>query len=1134
MIQVMKIKHLFFILLALLPATLMAQNHTPEQTGGVYYAYHPYTGKLSPVPEGYKPFYISHYGRHGSRWLTSDERYMWVYDHFLDESNLTDLGKDVRKRLQRVWDDAKGNGGKLTSLGAWQHKGIAERMYKRFPEVFKGKTRVEARSSTANRCVESMKAFCEELLRQNSKMDVSQSADKRYMDYIAYSSPEMEELIKRVRPPFRANVRRFSQSLFRNIHVVKDHAKLMSEMHTIASDMQDVEIGVNLFDLFTDDEMRLIEDQNNERMRLVNGEDPSNDDIPEKSAASLWKNIVESADAAINGDGTAATLRFGHDTSLYRLLTLLGIDLGTSMCDIIPMAANLQMVFYKNKSGNVLVKFLHNEREVQLPLPAFKEVYYRWADVKAYYEKWILLDERERLLSMVNTMVGTDVADTPSASLFGHDTEQRGQTLPAVLEPNGMNFWTPQTRAGEQKCVAPYYYSDTAFQGFRNSHWIVGGCTQDYGSMTIAALSDSLRTTPERRATPFIHEHEKSHPDYYSVELPREHITAELTGRSHSAMMRFTSHRGGKTYIVINPNSDYGEGYVAIDTLTNTVYGYNPAHRIYQGWGEQAGFFGWFVIELQKQPSAYGTYFGNDVFEGSVQIANRKDIGLWLCFDTTPEEPILLRTASSFTDLDGARRNLAAEIPHWDFAQTRGELSNIWQQRLQAIDVQSDDPTAVAQFYGALYRASFLPREFSDVDGRYPAFDGGKSIQTAAHGRKYYNDFSMWDTYRALHPLLNILTPTKSGHMMQSLVDMYEQGGWMPIFPCWNSYTAAMIGDHCTAAICDAYVKDVRNFDFVKAYEGMRKNAFKTSAFAQEYKQGKGRRALQSYLRYGYIPLEDKVEDAFHTNEQVSRTLEYAFDDFALAQMSNAFGKMEDEELLLRRAQNYRKVINPLTGYAQGRRADGSFLADNNTTQRTSFLTEGAPCHYTWYVPHDPYGLMDAMGGQQAYTERLDSTFLLNRYWHGNEPCHQVAYMYNFAQQPWKTQREVRRIMKNEYQNTPGGLPGNEDAGQLSAWYIFSALGFYPVCPATPYYMIGSPTFERAVVRLESGKTFTIEAENASAENVYIQSATLNGLPYTKNYLRHSDIIRGGTIHFVMGPQPNMQWGCGADDRQPQ
>ena len=1129
----MKIRHsLFLLALFFLPTVLMAQKHTPEQTGGVYYAYHPYTGKLSPAPEGYKPFYISHYGRHGSRWLTNDQRYIWVYDHFVDESQLTDLGRDVRKRLQRVWDDAKGNGGKLTSLGAWQHRSIAERMVKRFPEVFKGQRRVEARSSTADRCVKSMNAFCEELLHQNSKLQVTQESDKKYMDYLAYSSPEMEELIRRVNPPFRANVRRFSKALFKNINVVKDHAKFMSEMHTIASDMQDVEIGVNLFDLFTEDEMRLIEDQNNERMRLVNGEDPSNDDVPEKSAASLWRNIVESADAAIDGDGTAATLRFGHDTSLYRLLTLLGINLGTSMCDIIPMAANLQMVFYKNKSGNVLVKFLHNEREVQLPLAAYKEVYYRWADVKAYYAKWIELFERERLLSMVNTMVGTDVAATTGAGIYGKDSEQRGQTLPAVLEPNGMNFWTPQTRDGEQKCVAPYNYADTEFMGFRNSHWIVGGCAQDYGSMTIAALADSLRTTPQRRATPFLHEQEASHPDYYSVELPREHILAEMTGRSHSAIMRFTYHRGGKAYIVINPNSDYGEGFIAIDTLTNTVYGYNPTYRIYQGWGQQAGFFGWFVIEFQKQPVSYGTYFGDDTFEESTQIANRKNIGLWLCFNVAPEETLTVRTGTSFTDLDGARRNLQTEIPHWNFSQTRSELSSIWQKRLKTIEVQTDDKDAMAQFYGALYRASFLPREFSDVDGRYPAFAGGKSVQQSAHGRKFFTDFSLWDTYRALHPLLNILTPTTSGHMMQSLVDMYEQGGWMPIFPCWNSYTAAMIGDHATAAIADAFIKDVRNFDFSKAYEGMRKNALKSPS-PQEYKDGKGRRALQSYLRYGYIPLEDKVEDAFHTNEQVSRTLEYAFDDYALAQMSNFFGKMEDEDVFMKRSQNWRNVIYPLTGYAQGRRADGTFLTDNNITQRTSFLTEGAPCHYTWYVPHDPYGLMDVMGGRQAYTDRLDSTFLHNRYWHGNEPCHQVAYMYNYAAQPWKTQREVRRILRNEYQNVPGGLSGNEDAGQMSAWYIFSSLGFYPVCPASPYYMIGSPVFSRADIQLESGKTFTIEAQNASPENIYIQSATLDGLPYTRNFIRHVDIMRGGVLRFVMGPQPNEQWGSGVDDCQP-
>ena len=436
-------------------------------------------------------------------------------------------------------------------------------------------------------------------------------------------------------------------------------------------------------------------------------------------------------------------------------------------------------------------------------------------------------------------------------------------------------------------------------------------------------------------------------------------------------------------------------------------------------------------------------------------------------------------------------------------------------------------------FYGAFYRASFLPHTFNDIDGRYPSFANGTPICQLPEGETYYEDYSMWDTYRALHPMINLLFPTKGGDMMQSLVHKYEQGGWLPIFPCWNSYTAAMIGDHCISAISDAYCKGIRNFDVDKAYEGMRKNAFETPSNLDEYKNGMGRRALTSYLEYGYIPLEDGVPDAFHTKEQVSRTLEYAYDDFALAQMAKALGKTDDYQALIRRAANYRNVIDPRTGYAQGRHADGTFLNDANAFNFARFITEGAPCHYTWYVPQDPYGLMASMGGKDKYVAKLDSMFSEQRYWHGNEPCHQVAYMFNYAGEPWKTQSAVRHVMETEYLNEPGGLSGNDDAGQMSAWYMFAAMGFYPVCPGTPYYILASPSFPSFTLNLESGKKFTVKARNASQRNIYIQSATLNGKPYTRNYITHQDIVNGGVMEFVMGDKPNKEWGTAAEDCPP-
>lgn len=771
--------------------------------------------------------------------------------------------------------------------------------------------------------------------------------------------------------------------------------------------------------------------------------------------------------------------------------------------------------------------------------------------------------QKAGLARYVDTRTGTAPSVTGTAGMFGKNTEEFGQTLPAVLEPNGMNFWTAQTRDTERKCKAPYYYNDTRLQGFRNSHWIVGGCTQDYGSMTLMAMSGAPEGfkqghaagfSPERRASSFSHDDEVAQPAYYAATLQDYGIRAEMTARSRSAIFRFTYDKQGDAFLVINPNSDEGQGFITIDRKNHLIKGCNPVHRIYQGWGEPAGFSGWFVIQYQGEPADFGTFRGDTLYAKQASVQGGTAIGAYLRFKLKgtkrqPKPCLLVKAASSFTSIEAAEANLQAEIPHWNFDQTRQELTAIWERQLGKISVSGGNETDLRKFYGALYRSSFLPREMNDADGSYPSFSKGTPIRHTQAGRNYYDDYSMWDTYRALHPLLNIISPTKAGDMMQSLVDKYTEGGWLPIFPCWNSYTAAMIGDHCTAALSDAYAKGIRSFDIVKAACGMAKNAFVSPADFDEYKNGMGRRALKSYLRYGYIPLEDSVKEAFHTCEQTSRTLEYAYDDFALAQVLKAMPadnaaqeafrsaagiSVKDAlDALAARSQNWRNVIDPATGYAQGRRADGSFLTDDNAFRFARFITEGAPCHYTWYVPHDVYGLMAHIGGRKAYAEKLDSMFACRRYWHGNEPCHQIAYMFCYAGEAWKTQREVRRVMQTEYLDAPGGLSGNDDAGQMSAWYVFSALGFYPVCPGTPYYVIGSPSFPTAAISLENGRRFTITARNASPENIYIQSARLNGEPYDKCYISHSDITAGGTLEFTMGDKPNKRWAASAASLPP-
>lgn len=732
-------------------------------------------------------------------------------------------------------------------------------------------------------------------------------------------------------------------------------------------------------------------------------------------------------------------------------------------------------------------------------------------------------------LSYVDTRVGTSASTTHTAGKFGKSTEEYGQTLPAVLVPNGMNFWTPQTQDTEKKCMAPYYYKDTLIQGFRNSHWIVGGCTQDYGSMTLMTTTGKLKYLPQERGGVFSHNEETATPSYYAVQLKNYGIRAEMTGQSRSAIFRFTYTNSGDAYLIVNPNSDEGKGYIEIDVDKKEIRGYNPVHRIYQGWGEPAGFSGYFVVKFTKDIESYGVYQDSVIYYGQKSIGGKIDIGAFIKFKVNKNEQVLVKAASSFTGLEGAAMNLNAEIPHWSFDTVKEKLTKTWEERLSSIQVETPDKGKKEEFYGSLYRSSFLPRAFNDIDGSYPSFSTGTPIQKNAKG-DYYDDYSMWDTYRALHPLINILTPQKAGQMMQSLVDKYEQGGWLPIFPCWNSYTAAMIGDHCISVLGDAYVKGITGFDIQKAYEAMRKNAFESPANPDDYKNGMGRRALTSYLKYGYIPLEDSVNEAYHTKEQVSRTLEYAYDDYALAQVALKLDKESDYKTLMKRAYNYANVIDPGTGYAQGRYADGRFLKESNAFNFAWFITEGAPCHYTWYVPHDIKGLMNCMGGKEKFIAKLDSMFTEHRYWHGNEPCHQVAFLFNYAGQPWKTQEYVRHIMQTEYMNTPGGLSGNDDAGQMSAWYVFAAMGFYPVCPGTPYYTLASPSFSEVTISLENGKKFTMKARNASEENIYIQSVKLNGKPYSKNYISHTDITSGAKLEFVMGKFPNKEWGTKPGD----
>jgi predicted alpha-1,2-mannosidase len=704
-------------------------------------------------------------------------------------------------------------------------------------------------------------------------------------------------------------------------------------------------------------------------------------------------------------------------------------------------------------------------------------------------------------------------------------TANQGQTFPSTAPPFAMTQWTPQTREGNVKCIAPYYYADTRIQGFRGSHFLSGSCTQDYGSITLMPESGQLKLGAAERSSSFSRATEKATLFRYAVTLSDYGIGTEMAGTARAGIMRFRFDRAEKSWILVECNSAKGEGTVRIDPEKNEITVVNPARRLYAGNGKPAGFNGYFVVQFDHRFKVGGTWAGAQNQSGSLgQQGADGPPGAYVSFDLKPGETVQAKIGSSFTSLEEARRNLESEIPAWNFKQVVEQARAEWNLALNKIQIQATTPQKHI-LYSALYHSMQLPRIFSDVDGSYPGFAGEGRTETAK-GFTYYCDFSLWDTFRALHPLLTILDPNRELEMVKSLIAKGEQGGFLPIYPAWNSYTSEMVGDHADTVFADAYFKGIRGFDIDEAYRLMRKNATELPATQELYADGRGRRGLNSYLKYGFIPLEDAVREGTpsHPGEQVSRTLEYAYDDSVVAEVAKALGHTEDAELFSKHAQNYRNVIDPKTGFARGRHADGSWDSPFDATKPYHYITEGLPFQYTFFVPQDLPGLIDLVGGREAFIAKLDALFAGGYYDHGNEPSHHIAYLYDNAGAAWKTQQRVRDVMEKQYADTPGGLAGNDDAGQMSAWFVMSALGFYPVTPGTPVYEIGTPLFDDAVIRLDSGKQLHIRAVGASEGKQYIRSVTLNGVPLKRYWIEHSEITAGGELVFEMSSKPDPAW----------
>lgn len=702
-------------------------------------------------------------------------------------------------------------------------------------------------------------------------------------------------------------------------------------------------------------------------------------------------------------------------------------------------------------------------------------------------------------------------------------TSHDGQTYPVVGVPFGMTGWTPETRSTEAKCVSPYYYDDRKITGFRGSHWLSGSCTQDYGSVTLMPTAGEIKVTPEERSSTFQHGSEVMSPAYYSVQLEDSHVQVELTGTIRTGMLRITFPKGVPRNLLVEPNVRAGQGFVEVRSEAREIVGYNPVVRMYQGAGQSAGFSGYFVVRFREGVADFGTWCGSKILRHSErQSGGCERLGGYVRLAQGESQSVVVRIGTSFTSLAEAELNLEKEEPDWNFDAVRKRSEAAWRGYLSRIEISGGTAAQQTTFYTALFHSLLAPRIVSDADGTYNGFGQEGTLHHARSGTDYYDDFSLWDTFRALHPLLTILDPERDGQMVQSLVDKGQQGGFLPIFPTWNSYTSEMIGDHSVAVIYDAYAKGIRNFDIAEAYRLIRQNALVTPPHEQ-YVDGKGRRALTSYEKYGFIPLEDEVLDAYHHNEQVSRTLEYAYDDYVAGEFAAALGDSEESALLLKRSGSWKNVLDAETKFVRGRHADGTWVSPFDPAKSATYITEGVPWQYTFFVPQNVNGLIQALGGRDAFIAKLDGLFAAGLYDQGNEPSHGIAYLYNEAGAPWKTQQHVREILNSQFSTGPDGLPGNDDAGQMSAWYVLSAMGFYPACPGTPRYTIGSPLFSRIVLHLSNGKRFTIDALDNSATNPYILSVRIDGKERNGWSFEHGEILRGATVTLQMSAQPPMK-----------
>ncbi len=726
---------------------------------------------------------------------------------------------------------------------------------------------------------------------------------------------------------------------------------------------------------------------------------------------------------------------------------------------------------------------------------------------------------------------GSTGSDLDGIPLVG--TDQHGHTYPGATVPFGMVQLSPDTPKQGWDACSGYHYSDSVINGFSHTHLSGTGCggLGDVLLMpTVGEINLDTGTPGHGYASRFSHDQETARPGYYHVFLEDPKVTVDLTATARCGFHKYTFPASGESHVILDLAHAVGGGTrdssLRMDNDT-TISG----SRSSDDWGGVRDVY--FVIQFSKPFSSFGIEENGKRLPGGASSAQGKDVKAFVNYQTTQGEVILVKVGISPTSIEGARKNLAAEIPGWDFDAVEADAARQWNKVLNLVQIESPDPHIRKTFYANLYQTCLAPVMFDDVDGTYRGYDHQNH---PGSGFVNYTTFSIWDIYRAEWPLMGLLHPDRVNDMVQSMLAEYRQLNQhsIPIWPFWGNETWCMIGYHSADMMTEAYLDGFRGFDAEAAYQAMRDTAMQD------------RNGLGSYKKLGYVP-------SARGEQATSHTLEYTVDDWCIARMAESLGHEDDAKMFYQRAANYYNVFDGTTKFFRGREADGSWRAPFTTTGLVGDeYTEADAWQYAFAAQQDIPGMIRLYGGDEGFIDKLDAMFnassfvdsddpdisgMVGQYSQGDEQSHHVAYLYNYAGAPYKTQQHVRQIMSEMYGDTPSGECGNVDCGQMAAWYVWSALGLYPVNPSSGIYIIGSPVVNKAVVHLDpkyyKGKKFIIIAKHNGPQNIYIQSVSLNGKPLSRSWLYRDEIISGGTLKLVMGPKPNLVWGSAVADRPP-